>query len=57
MALCRRFVVSSLAAQTGAERWRIAVTGTPTTPAVIDGRVIVGTSLGKVVTIGGTDVP
>lgn len=50
-------IVRSLAAQTGVERWRIAVTGTPTTPAVIDGRVIVGTSLGKVVAIGGTNMP
>jgi outer membrane protein assembly factor BamB len=33
-------------------RWRIAVKGVPSTPAVLDGRVFVATDLGKVVAIG-----
>lgn len=35
----------------GAERWKVAIPGSPTTPAVIDGRVFVGTVLGAVVSI------
>ena len=41
-------------ALTGEQQWSITVRGTPTMPAVIDGRVFVGTSLGRVVAIGGS---
>jgi outer membrane protein assembly factor BamB/class 3 adenylate cyclase len=41
-------------ATTGEQLWSINVQGIPTMPAVIDGRVIVGTSLGRVVAIGGS---
>jgi outer membrane protein assembly factor BamB len=41
----------------GAEDWNLEVEGTPTMPVVIDGRVIVGTSLGKLVAIEGSGVP
>jgi outer membrane protein assembly factor BamB len=41
----------------GAEKWNLEVEGTPTMPVVIDGRVIVGTSLGKLVAIEGSGVP
>jgi len=41
-------------ARTGDQLWSIKVQGTPTMPAVIDGRVFVGTSLGRVVAIGGS---
>ena len=42
---------------TGAELWRIAVDGEPTIPVVIGGRVIVGTSLGMVTAIVGSELP
>ncbi len=35
----------------GAAKWNVEVGGTPTMPVVIDGRVFVGTDLGKVVAI------
>ena len=41
----------------GVERWKLEVEGTPTVPVVIDGRVVVGTHLGKVVAIEGTSAP
>lgn len=44
-------------AGSGEELWKVSVRGVPTMPAVIDGRVIVGTSLGKVVAIGGSGPP
>jgi outer membrane protein assembly factor BamB len=44
--------VLAIDAATGAIRWRIPVAGVPTMAAVIDGRVIVATSLGKVVALG-----
>ncbi len=37
----------------GTLRWVISVVGAPTLPVVVNGRVIVGTTLGKVVAIGG----
>lgn len=37
------------------ELWSFGVNGTPTAPAIVNGRVIVGTSLGKVVSISGTN--
>ena len=40
---------------TGSERWRLEVEGSPSMPVVVDGRVIIGTSLGKVYSIEGTD--
>jgi outer membrane protein assembly factor BamB/class 3 adenylate cyclase len=46
--------VRAFDATTGEELWRVDVQGTPTMPAVIDGRVIVGTSLGRVIAIGGS---
>ena len=46
--------VRALDAATGALRWSLAVEGEPTMPAVINGRVIVGTTLGKVVAIAGS---
>jgi hypothetical protein len=44
--------IRALDVATGAERWTIAVRGSPTMPVVIDGRVIVGTDLGKAVQFG-----
>ncbi len=49
--------VHAIDVTTRAELWTFAVTGTPSAPAVIDGRVIVGTSLGKVVSIVGSGDP
>lgn len=46
--------VHALDATTGAERWQIEVSGEPTIPAVVGGRVFVGTSFGRVVAIVGT---
>ncbi|MDP9270988.1 MAG: PQQ-binding-like beta-propeller repeat protein, partial [Chloroflexota bacterium] len=46
--------IRALDGPTGEQLWSITVKGTPTMPAVIDGRVIVGTSLGRVVAIGGS---
>lgn len=37
------------------ELWRFEVQGAPNVPAILDGRVFVGTNLGKVVAIGGTE--
>lgn len=34
--------------------WSFAVNGVPSRPSVIDGRVFVGTDLGKVIAIGGS---
>jgi eukaryotic-like serine/threonine-protein kinase len=41
----------------GMEQWKLEVEGTPTVPVVVDGRVFVGTDLGKVVAIEGTNAP
>jgi outer membrane protein assembly factor BamB len=41
----------------GVQKWKLEVEGTPTVPVVIDGRVFVGTDLGKVVAIEGTNAP
>jgi eukaryotic-like serine/threonine-protein kinase len=46
--------VRALDTASGEQQWRVDVSGTPTIPAVIDGRVIVGTSLGRVVAILGS---
>jgi outer membrane protein assembly factor BamB len=46
--------VRALEARTGDLRWSVAVEGEPTMPAVINGRVIVGTTLGHVVAIAGS---
>lgn len=40
----------------GTRLWKIAVTGSPTQPAVVGGRVFVGTTLGHVVAMGGAPV-
>ena len=49
--------VRALAADTGAQQWQVSVVGSPTTPAVIDGYVIVGSDLGHVVAIAGSGSP
>jgi eukaryotic-like serine/threonine-protein kinase len=41
-------------AGTGLERWNVGVQGGPYGPAVIDGRIFVGTNLGKIIAIGGS---
>lgn len=41
----------------GVLKWKLEVEGTPTVPVVIDGRVFVGTHLGRVVGIEGTGAP
>ncbi len=48
-------LITAVDARTGAERWRFKLTGAPNAPAVIDGRVFVGTDLGKIIAIGGTE--
>ncbi len=45
----------ALDAATGTYQWSVTVDGEPAMPAVINGRVFVGTSLGKVYAIGGTE--
>ena len=49
--------VVALDARLGDELWRVAVVGNASVPAVIDGRVYVGTDLGLVVAIGSPDEP
>jgi outer membrane protein assembly factor BamB len=44
--------VHALDRETGGRRWAIAVEGAPTMPVVVNGRVIVATSLGQVVALG-----
>jgi outer membrane protein assembly factor BamB len=44
--------VSALVAATGRQSWSVPVTGKPSTPVVIDGRVIVGTTFGAVQALG-----
>jgi outer membrane protein assembly factor BamB len=39
---------------TGKLRWADATKGVPTTPGVVDGRVIVGTDLGKLIALKGS---
>lgn len=39
-------------AATGHQLWKIDVTGSPTEPAVVDGRLLVGTNLGHIIAIG-----
>jgi outer membrane protein assembly factor BamB len=41
----------------GAAKWKVEVKGTPTIPVVVDGRVFVGTDLGKIIAIEGTSTP
>ena len=45
--------VRAIDARTGEVLWKWSTTGNPTMPAVIDGRVYVGTDLGQVLAIGG----
>ena len=45
--------VYALDAASGEEAWRFEVIGEPSTPAVVDGRVLVATSLGLLTCIGG----
>jgi eukaryotic-like serine/threonine-protein kinase len=49
--------VQAIDAATGHGLWSISVAGTPTMPAVVDGRVIVATGAGKVVAIEGSVPP
>jgi outer membrane protein assembly factor BamB len=39
-------------AASGTQRWRIDVAGSPTQPAIVGGRVVLGTNLGRVISIG-----
>ena len=45
-------IVRAIDRHTGVEAWRVQVDGMPTQPVVIDGRVYVGTTLGRAVAIG-----
>jgi outer membrane protein assembly factor BamB len=45
-------MVRAIDLTTGVERWRVHVRGRPTMPVVVDGRVYVGTDLGRAVLIG-----
>jgi len=49
-----RFIYA-IDARTGKERWRFKVQGSPNVPAIVDGRIIVGTDLGKLIAIGGSE--
>ncbi len=40
---------------TGEVLWTFGTKGDPSAPSVLDGRIVVGTTLGQVVTIGGGD--
>jgi outer membrane protein assembly factor BamB len=42
---------------THVELWAIAVAGAPSSPAIVDGRIIVGTTLGRLVSIAGSSPP
>ena len=45
-------VVRAIDRHTGEKAWEVTVAGQPTEPAVVDGRVYLGTSLGRAVVIG-----
>ena len=45
-------IVQALDRHTGAEAWRVEVDGMPTQPVVVDGRIYLGTALGRAVAIG-----
>ena len=49
--------VYAIEALTGSERWRMDVRGEPTVPLVIGGRVVVGTNLGTVLALVGSNPP
>ncbi len=49
--------VSAIDTATGDQRWSYRLVGDLTIPVVVNGRVIVGTSLGQVVAIGGSESP
>ncbi len=40
---------------TGEVLWTFGTKGDPSAPSVLDGRIVVGTTLGQVITIGGGD--
>jgi len=48
-------LVRALDARTGEELWQVPTTGHPTMPAVVGGRVYVGTDLGQVLAIAGSE--
>ena len=45
-------MVRALDLATGTERWSVRVQGLPTMPVVVDGRIYVGTDVGRAVMIG-----
>jgi outer membrane protein assembly factor BamB len=47
-------MVRAVDARTGEVLWKVPTTGKPTMPAVVGGRVYVGTDLGQVLAIGGS---
>jgi outer membrane protein assembly factor BamB len=47
--------VHTIDAATNTEIWSFGVTGVPGAPAIVGGRIIVGTSLGKLESIAGDD--
>ena len=47
--------VRAVDARSGVEFWNVEVVGNASMPAVVDGRVFVGTNLGRVVAIGDSD--
>jgi outer membrane protein assembly factor BamB len=51
------WTVRALDATSGAPRWVVDVEGEPSVPAVINGRLLVGTTRGNVYAIGGTEEP
>jgi outer membrane protein assembly factor BamB len=47
--------VRAVDARSGVQLWSVEVLGNASMPAVVDGRVFVGTNLGRVVAIGDSD--
>ena len=46
--------IHAVDADTAEELWKIEVQGVPNAATVVDGRIFVGTDLGKFIAIGGT---
>jgi outer membrane protein assembly factor BamB len=49
--------VHAIDVSTQRESWSVPVAGLPTAPTIVDGRIIVGTSLGKVVSLAAASSP
>ena len=49
--------VTAVDRATGSELWKLAVPGAPSGPAVVDGLVVVGTDVGRIVAIGASTAP